>query len=104
MWVGGVYSSGRTLEARRVAGSWAENTVAWSTQPLSVVNGLATATSGVGPIIFDVTALVAVMYSGTTNQGFLIRDSVENGATPYVQAFYSREAGVNPPTLTITYG
>jgi hypothetical protein len=49
---------------------------------------------------FDVTAQVASMYAGTNN-GILIRDSVENFFG--LQYFYTREGGT-APMLTITYG
>jgi large repetitive protein len=43
------------------------------------------------------------MYS-SGNDGFLIRDRIENG-NGFEQAFHSREKGTdNPPQLIITFG
>jgi hypothetical protein len=51
---------------------------------------------------WNVTAQVLGMYTGTNN-GFLVRDSAEDG-DGLEQGFNSREQGVhNPPQLLITY-
>jgi hypothetical protein len=51
---------------------------------------------------FDVTSSVQAHYSGTNN-GFLIRDSVEGATAP--QEFYSRESlAAQRPKLAVTFG
>jgi len=94
-------SSGRTLHAKRATASWVELTATWNNQPITTDVDLAAAPSGTNEVDFNVTAQVASMYAGTNN-GFLVRDSVENGLGA-TQAYSTREGG-NPSTLIITYG
>ena len=102
LWAGS-FSSGRTLQAYQVASSWTEGGVTWNNQP-STTGTPATTASGSGWRQWTVTSLVQAMYSGTNN-GFLIRDSVENASGGFEQQLHSKEkAPDNPPELAITFG
>jgi hypothetical protein len=94
-------TTGRTLEALRVADSWSENGVTWSNQPRTTGTA-ATTTSGFGYREWNVTSQVQALFLGS-NHGFLIRDEAENGGGAE-QQFHSREKGTdNPPELVITF-
>jgi subtilisin-like proprotein convertase family protein len=95
------FTSGRTLNALRISGSWAESTVTWSTQP-ATAGTAATTTSGSDNRQWTVTAQVQEMYDAGQSQGFLIRDASETGGG-FEQQFRSREAGETPPTLTVSF-
>lgn len=94
--------AGRSVVANRATATWGETTVTWNTQPAT---GTTSATSAgftaIGWVPVDVSALVSQQYA-QGNNGFVLRDSVENknpGAeTNY---FYSRE-GTYPPQLVLT--
>lgn len=94
---------GRVIEASRLAAPWVEGVVTWVTQP-PVAGAAATAPSALGVVQWDVRAQVQAMYAGLNN-GFLIRDSVEDAAgTGQTQTYSSREAATNHPRLTVTFG
>jgi hypothetical protein len=94
-------SGGRTIQALRITGNWAENSVTWANQPST--NGTAVTTgSGNGYLQWNVTTIVQTMYSGSNN-GFLIRDASEGGGGAE-QQFHSREKGSEMPELVITFG
>jgi hypothetical protein len=95
------WTTGRTLEALRIADGWAENTVTWSNQP-ATTGDAATTSSGSGYREWEVTAQVQAEYEAGSNNGFLIRDAVEGGGGPE-QQFHSREKGENLPELVITF-
>jgi hypothetical protein len=99
----GSYTEARTLEAQPLAGAWIESVVNWSNQPRTVGEAAeAPARSSAGYAEWNVTSQVLGMYTGTNN-GFLVRDSAEDG-DGLVQGFNSREQGVqDPPQLLITY-
>jgi hypothetical protein len=92
--------TGRILEALRVAVSWSENTVAWSTQP-QTTGSAATTASGLGYRQWNVTSHVQAMVDEGANYGFLIRDTVESADAE--QQFHSREKGESPPQLVIRF-
>jgi hypothetical protein len=100
----GSYNEGRTLQALPLAGAWTESVVNWSNQPRTVGKAADTSSrSSAGYVEWNVTSQVLGMYTGTNN-GFLVRDSAEDGGG-LEQGFNSREQGVdNPPQLVITYG
>jgi large repetitive protein len=100
----GSYKEGRTLQALPLAGAWTEGVVNWSNQPSTVGKAAdAPSRSSAGYSEWNVTSQVLGMYAGTNN-GFLVRDSAEDGGG-LEQGFNSRERGVdNPPQLVITYG
>jgi parallel beta-helix repeat protein len=93
-------SSGRTLQALQVSGTWSENSVTWSNQP-STTGTAATTTSGSGYRQWNVTTQVQSMMTSGVNNGFLIRDAVENQDRE--QQFNSREKGQNMPQLVVTF-
>ena len=96
------YKTGRTLQALRVAAPWTEPAVSWNNQP-ATTGTAATVASGSGYREWTVTSQVESMYT-EGNNGFLIRDSAENGGG-VEQGFNSREKGSdNPPALVITFG
>jgi hypothetical protein len=85
-----------------VAAPWTEGGLTWNNQP-ATTGTAATVASGSGYREWDVVGQVQNMYS-TANNGFLIRDSAENGGG-IDQVFHSREKGSdNPPRLVITFG
>jgi eukaryotic-like serine/threonine-protein kinase len=94
-------TSGRTLQALQLAGTWAEDGVTWSNQP-PTTGAAATASSGSGYWEWDVTAQVQAIYDADANHGFLIRDADE-GNSDAEQQFHSREKGETPPQLVIRF-
>jgi large repetitive protein len=100
----GSYKEGRTLQALPLARAWTESVVNWSNQPRTVGKAAdAPSPSSAGYAEWNVTSQVLGMYTGTNN-GFLVRDSAEDG-DGLEQGFNSREQGVdNPPQLVIAYG
>ena len=95
------HKTGRTLQALRLAAAWTETTVRWNNQP-ATTGAAATAPSASGYVQWTVTDQVQAMYS-SGNNGFLVRDSVENG-NGIEQGFNSREKGSdNPPRLVVTF-
>jgi hypothetical protein len=92
----------RTLEALQIAEDWSENEVTWVNQP-QTTGPAATTDSAYGNLEWDVTSQLQAMYAAGTNNGFLIRDSVE-GNSGAEQQLHSREKGENPPQLVITFG
>ena len=93
-------SSGRTLQAFRLASSWSENNVTWNNQP-STTGTAATTTSSSGWREWAVASQVQAMYDTAGHHGFLIRDAVENQDNE--QQLFSREKGENPPQLIVTF-
>jgi CSLREA domain-containing protein len=92
-------SSGRTLQALRVTGSWTEGGVTWANQP-ATSGTAATTASGSGWREWAVAAQVQAMY-GSGNHGFLIRDAVEGNDNE--QQFHAREKGENVPQLVVRF-
>src|SRR5918999_5014814 len=73
------YKEGRTLQALPLARPWTESVVNWSNQPGTVGKAAeAPSRASAGYLEWDVTSQVLGMYTGTNN-GFLVRDSVEDG-------------------------
>lgn len=94
--------TGRTLQALRVSANWTETGVTWNNQP-GTTGAAATASSvASGWVPWTVTTMVQAMYSGTNN-GFRVRDSVENSATARDQTMHPRE-NTNDPRLIVTFG
>jgi signal peptidase len=95
--------SGRTLAAFRAGSSWTETGVVWNNQPIAV-GSASTTTSGPGWRMWDVTAHVQMMYSGS-NTGFIVKDSQESSLLfAFLQEFSSRENSTNPPQLVLNWG
>lgn len=92
-------TSGRTLQALRVTGSWTESAVNWSTHP-ATAGAAATASSATGWREWAVAAQVTASYSAGSHHGFLLRDAAEN-AGGVEQKFNSREQSTNRPQLVL---
>ncbi len=85
----------------RSAGAWTENQATWSNQP-ATAGSPATVASGTGWREWTVTSLVAAMYAGGVEHGFVIRDA--NEGQDAEQSFRSREDGAsNAPRLVLTF-
>jgi hypothetical protein len=101
-----VYTSvgvtGRTIQAHRVSGAWTENGITWDNQPGTTGSPVNAPSVASGWVTWSVTSMVQAMYSGT-NQGFRLRDSVENSSTVRDQAMHPRE-NTNDPQLVVTFG
>ena len=115
----------RTLDIFRVTGTWTETGVTWNTQPTPATTSSNTPASSsktsssvtIGTlstcgahtnntlVAWNVTTDVAAFVAGTaTNDGWMIRDDAEDGATQQT-GFVSREGGnlATAPRLLITY-
>ncbi len=103
---------GRTIDVHLIdpnAPTWDETTVTWATRP-PVVAG--SAVSSVTPTVaawqeWNVTASVRQLYGGANN-GFMVRDSVENHYNPdgtgIEQLYVSRDATTgSTPVLVVTW-
>jgi len=98
----------RTHDAHRVTSLWAEGTVTWTGEP--TFDGTATASTSTGIadgvwLMWDVTADISAYIGGTTNYGWLIKDSVE-GITKAWEGSYATKEEVDTllhPTLSITF-
>ena len=92
----------RTLALYRNAASWSEATLTWSNQPAAVGTPITQAVpASPSWMEWDVTDMVQAMMADG-NYGFQLRDSVEDAAGDFEQAFDSREAGSNNPQLRFT--
>ena len=94
-------AAGRQISAYRAGGAWSEATT-WTNQPTAAGTAV-NATAAAGWMQWTVTAHVQTLYAGTNN-GFLLRDSVEGGGTLYTNQFSTREATSNQPQLVLTWG
>ena len=99
------WTNDRTLETLRIADTWTEGTVTWDTQPTTNVEPGSTTTTALSVsdyLVWDITSQVQAQYGDGINNGFLIRDTVEDGGGPE-QQFHSREKGEYMPELVITF-
>jgi large repetitive protein len=92
--------NGRSVQAWRLAAPWAELQVTWANQPATAGNPAVTA-SGRGNRDWNVTEQVSTMLALGINNGFLIRDAVENGRG-FEQTFAAREQR-NRPLLILQF-
>ncbi|MGZ8694334.1 MAG: DNRLRE domain-containing protein [Gaiellaceae bacterium] len=92
----------RTLNAYQVAAPWTEAAVTWATKP-TTTGTAATATTGPAGAWtqWPVTEIAQALYAGT-NYGFMIQDSIEDGAN-LPPAYMSRENS-NVPEFQLTLG
>ncbi len=96
-------TTGRTLNAVRITGSWTESVVTWSNQPATAgTEAAAAAAAASGNVEWTVTSQVQAMYDAAILNGFLVRDATENGPGSE-QEFRSREDGQTPPTLEVSF-
>ena len=96
-------ASGRTIQAFRATGTWAEATVNWGNQPGGTGTAV-TSASGTGWRTWSVLDHVQQMYTGPNN-GFMLRDLTEgDGSSGHAQNYSSSEDTLNHPELVITIG
>jgi hypothetical protein len=113
----------RTVDVFRVTASWTEASITWNGQPFgTAVNNPASASAsdtfaiGTGAgcqnraagyvVGATVTADVAAFVAGTSaNYGWMLRDDVEDSATPYMSTYAAKESGTiaQAPQLVVTY-
>ncbi len=92
---------GRTLVARRAGGAWTESGVTWANQPAGLAPDVSISSFD-GPLEWDVTAGVLQMYV-SANNGFVVRDSDENGVGDE-QTINSRHKITDvPPELLLVF-
>jgi hypothetical protein len=103
-------TTGRTLLAQRVTGSWAENSVTWNNQPSSTTSNQASVSSSTSNDAWTVTTLVQDIYSAGQNNGLLLRDQSENTSLGSLigaptQVLYSRDVATESdrPKLEVTF-
>ncbi len=87
---------------------WTAATVTWDNDPdfVGSPSTNAATTSTPGRQEWDVTAHVVAQYADGNN-GFLLKDRVENSATtspPREQVYYDRQDTTHRPTLVLTWG
>jgi hypothetical protein len=117
-----VASNCRTYDIFRVSSSWVESSATWSNQPFGTsINNPPTASRtsssniGAAPCTntadnvytsgWDVTSDVRAFVTGTVNNGWMIRDDIENsGSTARTTTFYSSDTGsIASAQLIINY-
>ena len=123
MYVSGTLSSQcRTYDVFRNTVAWGETSVTWANQPAGTASNLPasagrTSSADVGApttcthhtsgayVTWDVAADVQAFLTGTVNDGWVLRDDVEDAATGQHNKFIAREQGTltQAPQLLITY-
>lgn len=100
-------AAGRTIDVYRVdpaAPVWTEGGLTWNNQPLPAGTAVSTASlNAVGWQQWTVTGEVQTLYTGTNN-GFYIRDSVDNMSPGSATQQWDSKEGTNKPQLLITWG
>jgi hypothetical protein len=101
----GSVTTGRTLEASRLAEGWSESGVTWANQPPTTGTAATTPSgSGTGYREWDVTSQVQTMYDSDALHGFMILDSAENASGAGAEhQFASRESNQPRPQLVIAF-
>ncbi|HMQ26814.1 MAG TPA: DNRLRE domain-containing protein, partial [Acidimicrobiales bacterium] len=101
----GSSTSNRTIQALQVSGSWTEGGVTWANQPATTGAAATTASgSGSGWREWNVTSQVQAIFTAGANNGFLMRDAVENSGS-FEQQYYSREKNNQQvPQLVVRFG
>ncbi len=96
-------AAGRTIQAFRANGTWAEGTINWNNQPGGTGTAV-TSASGTGWRTWAVLDHVQQMYIGPNN-GFMLRDLTEgDGTSGETQNYHSSNDTLNRPELLITIG
>jgi hypothetical protein len=99
-------AAGATLEVHRANAAWT-TAMTWNTGRVGFTGTPSTTASlsSAGVQTWDVTTLTRELYAGTNN-GFALKDSVDNAGPARTQTWDSMEAGTaaNRPKLTITWG
>lgn len=100
----------RQYDIYRVTSAWDEKSVTWSTRPSIAASLTSSTASGVTndvTLSWDVTADAQAFLSGTTNNGWVIRDATEESTSANTNqaTFASRENGTNAarPQLSIDF-
>lgn len=111
----------RTYDVFRVNSSWVETSVTWNNQPFGTsINNPPTASRtssinvGTAPCQnstinqyvsgWNVTTDVQAFMTGTANNGWMIRDDVENSGTARTSIFYAKNANtIAAPQLIVNY-
>ena len=98
-------SVSRTIDVYRAAAAWIENGVTWVTQPTTTgaASSHTTTVQGLQYEEWNVTTQVQAWYSGAANDGFTVRDSVEDALSIQVQAVRSRENAAEEPELVVQW-
>ena len=100
-------TAGATILAYRADAAWSPATMTWNTGRVGFTGTPASTASlgSAGAQTWDVTALTQELYAGTNN-GFALKDSVENAVSARSQTWDSMESGTsaNRPKLDITWG
>jgi hypothetical protein len=103
-------TTGRTLLAQRVTGSWTENGVTWNNQPSTTTSHQASTSSSNTDDVWNVTSLVQDIYSSGQNNGMLVRDQSENTSLGSLvgaptQVLFSRDVATESdrPKLEVTF-
>jgi hypothetical protein len=103
----GLYNSstmaGRTIDLYRAGAAWSSPTVTWNTGPATAGTAVSRVTgSSNGWQAWPVTDHVLAQYAGP-NDGFVLRDSVDNDPANAEQRYHSSEAAAGP-RLVVTWG
>jgi hypothetical protein len=93
---------GRTLEVWQLSADWSESLVNWNNQPLPIGVAAVAITDG-EDVEWQVAPQVQAMYNMAANNGFLVKDMVEN-EDGFEQQFHGREKGESIPELVISFG
>lgn len=100
-------SNSRIHNIYKVTSSWTETEITWNTQPSAseiFSSSTETGTSKYFWISWDVTSDVQSFLSGTTNNGWVIKDSDESSSGSTLFEYVSKEeSGATDPYLAITY-
>ena len=108
-------STGRTYGAYRLLSAWGENEVNWVNQPSYTDADAAMSTvpseqgGWFGPFVWmdwDITAIMNVWRSNSSNYGLVVRDSQENASTFYSTQFFTKDQVPNStyyPRLIVSY-
>jgi hypothetical protein len=107
--------TGRTYGAYRLLEPWGERTINWSNQPNYTDADHATSTvptgqgGWYGPFIWmdwDITGIMNVWRSNSSNYGLVVRDTQENATTFFSTQFFTHDQVPNStyyPRLLVTY-
>jgi len=100
-------SNSRTHNIYRVTSSWTEEEITWNTQPAASETPSSSASTGTSKdfwILWDVTSDVQSFLTGTTNNGWVIKDSDETSPGSTLTKYMSKEeSGTTDPYLVVTY-
>ncbi len=105
----GHFGTNNASIVERVTGPWTESSVTWNTAPSTTAVGAATlpqSTTSTQDYIADVTIMTQYQVTNPSlNYGFLLRNVVENPASPSGLVFFSSDHSdpLTRPKLCVTY-